>query len=146
MVSYKMVDITDSTLFVEDNENENGHSCIICYEKLDDKSPDKVTLKCNHTFCYECLLESYKGTKCNFTNHKTHRICPYCRTPAGYLSLKDGMTPLKGIHREHGKKTSKSKLLVDKCKGIIKTGKNKGNQCGCNCKIGSDYCGRHGPK
>ena len=145
MVSYKMVDITDSILF--NNDNGNDHTCIICYDKLDDNSVDKVTLKCNHTFCYECLLESYKGTKCNFTSQKTHRICPYCRTPAGYLPLKCSMTPLKGIHREYGKKVSKSKqLVVNKCKGVIKTGKNKGNNCECNSKIGSEYCGRHSPK
>ncbi len=133
----------DNDLFGEDTTDT---LCPICNDKLEENYPEKITLKCNHSFCYECLLESYRGAKCNFTSGRPHRICPYCRTPASYLPLLDGMTPLKGIHREYGKKSVKKVLPVNQCKAIIKTGVNAGKQCTCKAKLSGDYCGRHMPK
>lgn len=119
---------------------DGDNLCPICNEDIPES--DKITLKCNHSFCYGCLLESYKGTKCNFSvsSSKNHRICPYCRTPSGFLSLKPGMTPIKGIHREFGKSKC---IIYNQCKGIIKSGVNKGKQCSCKARPNSDYCGKH---
>jgi len=44
-------------------------------------------------------------------------LCPYCRQPS-------------------------KQILSQKCKGIIKSGKNKGKQCSFNPKYGV-YCGKH---
>ena len=108
---------------------------MICNNSLE----NEIKLSCNHSFCYTCLLESYKGVKCNFYL-KNHRICPYCRSPSNYLPLKNGGNPIKGIHREYS--NTKKNIPLNKCSAIIKTGINKGKQCGCNVKTGN-FCGRH---
>ena len=136
-VANSSCNITDT-----DTKNKDDDICPICKDDMED---DKITLKCNHSFCYECLLESFRGTKCNYTAPKTHRICPYCRTPASYLSLKKGVIPIKGIHREFGKFTNKPIGFIQ-CGGVIKSGVNKGNQCSNNSKEGTHFCGKHTPK
>ena len=148
-----MTEISKSTQITNTDNIEYNYAldmdneCSICSEKLDSlENDDKITLNCKHTFCYDCLLESYRGTKCNFTIPKTYRICPYCRTPAGYLPLKSGAVPIKGIHREFGKKLTKVPVTFIQCVGIIKTGVNKNKQCKCNSKPGTTYCGKHNPK
>lgn len=129
-------DNTCDNIFTLDDDN----CCPICSDTM--KENEKITLKCNHSFCYECLLESYRGTKCNFTSQKTHRICPYCRTPASYLPLKLGIVPIKGIHREFGLKKVKCITFV-RCKGILKSGVNAGKQCSCKAKPNTEFCGKH---
>ena len=124
----------------DDIDNDEG--CQICFAPV---NPDSITLKCNHTFCYDCLLESYKGKSCNFSNSKVHRICPYCRSPASFLPLKPGMKPIKGIHRNVTKRmTAKTSGLSipNQCKAIIKSGPNKGLKCVCQAKL-NGFCGRH---
>ena len=116
----------------------NEHQCQICFENLTNQS---IKLNCEHEFCYDCLLESYRGTNCNFNGVRHHRICPLCRKVAPYLPLRDGITPIKGIHKEYGNKIVNIDFI--QCKGIIKSGPNKNKQCKCRAKFNSEYCGRH---
>ena len=143
------IDIDIDKYTDKNKDIENYQLCTICTNPFSDES--KITLKCNHSFCYECLLESYKGSKCNYGASKNYRICPYCRTPSGYLPVKIGIKLIKGIHhpREFCSKISKAKgfgINKKQCLGIVKSGPNKGNQCNCQAKPSSDYCGRHLPK
>lgn len=129
-----------SNLFLSNYEDYNNSSnkCTICYNSM----INPITLECNHSFCYQCLLESYKGIKCNFYL-KTHRICPYCRHPGNYLPLKKGLNPIKGIHREYGKKKKKVNII---CSALLKSGPNRGKKCGCKVKDNGELCGRHKEK
>ena len=120
--------------------NTEDTQCLICNENFEPGV--KITLGCKHQFCYECLLESYRGTACNFSIQKTHRICPYCRTPASYLPLMNNMVPIKGIHKEYGKKCN-TIVTVIRCTGILKSGKNAGSQCTCKVLHDTPFCGRH---
>ena len=134
----------------DESATENTEdSCQICFAPNNPET--SITLKCkygNHTFCYDCLLESYKGTHCNFSSSKIHRICPYCRSPAPLLPLREGMEPIKGIHRNatKSKKKKQTKLSLmsslQTCKGIIQSGANKGKKCTCPVKL-NGFCGRH---
>ena len=134
-----------------DDLDMGDDSCLICFAPNNPET--SVTLKCkygNHTFCYDCLLESYKGKQCNFSNSKVHRICPYCRNPAPLLPLKEGMDPIKGIHRnitksKTYKKKKKSTFTLVCCSAIIKTGPNAGKKCTCPVKL-DGLCGRHQKK
>ena len=125
------------TLFFDDFDNYNleEDQCLICYKNIN----NPIILNCKHIFCYNCLLNSYKGKKCNY-HTKSSRMCPYCRTPSNYLPLINGIKPLKGIHKEF---YYKHKVNINYCLALLKTGKNKGNKCNCKCISGSDYCGRH---
>ena len=118
---------------------ENSMECQICFNQMDNYAQ---TLSCTHTFCYDCLLQSYKGERCNYNYQKNNRICPLCRNPAPYLPLKDGVKPIKNIHIEATKKNYKKKILIEKCKGIIMSGPKKGEKCSCQAK-NNGYCGRH---
>ena len=126
-----IVNKEDSSLNVTDSQ------CQICFDPL---SKECVRLNCIHKFCYDCLLESYRGTNCNFTGSRHHRICPLCRKIAPFLPIKEGMVPIKGIHREFAYKSIKNFI---QCKGIIKSGPNKNKQCGCKSKPNQEYCGKH---
>lgn len=106
----------------------NCDECPICYIKNDNK---KITLKCSHTFHLECLIETFKYDKI--------RCCPYCRTSYPPIICNENDVFIKGFH--------KLKVITDtdKCVAIIKTGKRKGEQCGCKVSFsGATLCGRHG--
>ena len=44
-------------------------SCIICMNNYNNKRLKKISLKCKHDFCKECLLECFKSDN----------RCPLCR-------------------------------------------------------------------
>ena len=121
---------------LDDYINDKSDKCSICCMGI--RKP--VKLSCGHTFCYQCLKESYKGIKCNFYFKTHHRICPYCRKPSSYLTLPEGEKALKGIHYEPGSKP------IKKCKAYIKTGPKAGQLCNCKVKGDGDLCGRHSIK
>lgn len=140
------------------NDQEINDVCPICYDNSDD---DMVTLICNHTFHYDCILNTYKNYKKwkssfyqtpNLSTNKK-RTCPYCRGYGGYLYLKPGMIPIEHIHKEYKKYIEaianndidelKKYLLADKCFAILKTGINKNKQCSRNKLSSNVYCRIH---
>ena len=107
------------------------NKCSICGEKNEEFLH---TLKCNHTFHYQCLFLSFKSDL-------KHRHCPYCRSQNNLLPVVRG---LKKVHPKiHDYNNLDISLLNSKCAMILKKGKNKGNQCSKNCKLGSKYCVIH---
>jgi hypothetical protein len=143
-----MTEIVNSTSMTSDNlwdDLDSDEGCQICFTSPEPEN--LITLKCNHKFCYDCLLESYKGKMCNFSDSKVHRICPYCRSPASFLPLRDGMKPIKGIHRNITKRSNilKTKTYIptsEQCTAVIKSGPNMGKKCVCTAKQ-NGLCGRH---
>jgi hypothetical protein len=133
--SLEIKDSINSLLYDDYNlvKKENSNECTICCNQM--RNP--IKLNCQHTFCRECLLQSFKGSKCNFYI-KNHRICPYCRSPSNYLTLEEDEVPIKGIHKEYGKGN-----IFKLCKAIIKSGPKSGQSCKCKVKGGGDVCGRH---
>ena len=69
--------------------------CYICCETLEDNI---VTLKCGHSYHYDCIYLTYKANFNNGISSKKKRECPYCRREGGFLDLKIGYMPYKGIH------------------------------------------------
>ena len=113
--------------------------CAICGLTLNEKYSHK--LNCGHSFHYECLLKSF--------NCSDHRFCPYCRKKCEYLPLINGLKRvLPGIHCKsasviHTYNISLKENYSKKCNHILKRGKNKGNECGKNCKLGYYICNDH---
>ena len=81
--------------------------------------------------CYDIIEDNTCTTlKCNHNFHfdciqiaykySKEQKCPYCRQDGGKLV--------------------KNKIL---CSAILKSGKNKGNQCQCAAINNSKFCGRH---
>jgi len=109
-------------------------NCSICGDNLTDEGY-KHTLKCGHSFHYECLLMSFKTMR--------NTSCPYCRSTNNTLPLVNGLKKLyPSIHDMHGWEQYENK----KCLHIIERGKNKGKQCSRYCHIGMDYCLTHNKK
>lgn len=92
---------------VEEKNSLEAEKCLICH------FPDNnlLKLKCGHYFHFECLNINFKNKK------KKLVTCPYCD--------KKGLV-----------KTDDINLNSDKvCKIILKTGVNKGKECGrINCR------------
>ena len=87
----------------------------ICNICKDSNNDSSITLKCGHTYHRECILLSIK--------HSSNE-CPYCRK---YIFLSDIINTQPTI-----------------CKGIIKSGKNKGKQCTHLANfLNGEYCGKH---
>lgn len=108
--------------------------CNICY---DTHNSETIELLCKHKYHYECIKDSYKNNR--------SRECPYCRRDGGYLPLKEGDKPIRGIHQEYVSVNNKSK----QCVGILQSGKNKGQRCKNKVSYKlpsgeiSDYCLKH---
>jgi hypothetical protein len=132
-----------------DNEEnfDDSNLCRICYDEYkDDENVNDnskcVTLKCGHKFHYECIYMTYKSLK-------GQRTCPYCRKDGGFLPLIPGQMPQQYIHSEYIKfkenpnQPLNIELIPNKCKYILKTGKNKDNQCKFGIKTEEGYCNMH---
>ena len=138
-------------------------SCPICFEKIS-QNPElpyrdlkcvyksKVTLKCNHCFHHDCLIDWIaQPSSYNY-------YCPYCRDKIKYyIELPSNMFPIKYIHKEYNevqncidlKDENKLKEVCSKyfnekyCNCILKTGNNKGHQCSRKKSPGSNMCKLH---
>lgn len=96
--------------------------CAICY---DDHNKSSVSLKCNHKYHLDCIVQSVKISK--------NKECPYCRHKI-YGS----------IIRLKKKQDREKELLKPKCCCILKSGKNKGDLCNKIVEMDTDiYCKRH---
>ena len=117
----------------------SDEECSICGLELKDKYT--YELNCNHKFHYECLMKSFMNTsKLNNKNNKNN--CPYCRSSKNYLTVINGV---KKVY-PHIHNVDDNYILsyqVKKCEHILTRGKNKGNQCSKNCKLGNNYCSVH---
>jgi hypothetical protein len=119
--------------------DETTQECDICGDLLN----TFTTLKCNHKFHYECILDWYKECKNNkkgnskLISEYIERSCPYCKSDGGYLKLPDQNNDttniyIPGIH----KLIIKSRDTKLNCLGIAKsTGKN------CKLKGKPEYNG-----
>jgi len=125
-------------------------NCPICHTELNDD--EKIeTLKCGHKFHYECIFITYKFNSSKYKGNKL-RKCPYCRDNGGYLSLQNNLVPIKDIHEEYNifiKYLQEDNideymkfLNKDKCLAILKTGKNKNEQCSSKT-LNNNFCKRH---
>ena len=98
-------------------DNDEDNDCGICGSAL---LEDVVKLKCNHMYHYECISLAYK-----FSHAK---LCPYCRKPSTIPTSKNAIKP------------------IGTCEGILKTGKRKGEKCGCTIfknPLSLKLCKRH---
>ena len=131
--------------------------CGICGDVLIDNIQ---TLKCGHKFHNDCITQIYVSNIPSYLSQNssskfskklglTVRKCPYCRSDAGYLTLKEGQLPIRYVHKEY---PENNELDVNKylnknfCNAIIKSGINKGCQCKSKKIFGTNFCGRHQPK
>ena len=120
--------------------------CGICGLSIDEKFSH--TLKCNHTFHYECLMKSFQNInkyKKNIYNH-----CPYCRKNSEYLPLVNGLKKVvPNVHCHNNTSNIKEKKeelknnYSNRCEFLLTRGKNKGNSCGKNCILGYNTCKLH---
>lgn len=130
----------DSQTMIELNkqlENQE-HNCYICSDSIVLKKEDVIRIPCNHIYHFECLYYSFCK---NMTNHhkkyklKEIRQCPYCRYFIQSLlpKFKTNLYPPRYNVTENNAY----------CSAVVKSGKRKGLTCGCACKLGSSFCGRH---
>ena len=89
----------------------------------------------------DCLLDSFKGTNCNYNYTTNHRICPYCRMGSGFLPMRPGYSYVKNVHPPSCRFVQKIQ-----CKGCYKSGKSKGLPCTTMVDKNIGYCKRHIPK
>ena len=117
---------------------ELTENCAICAEPLSDKCCHTLTCgSVNHTFHYECLMNSYKSS------NQLRR--PYCRKPQDFLPIVNGLkNVLAGVH--YKRYTEKPELENVLCQATFKQGKRKGQQCNAKCQLGSYRCKRHTEK
>lgn len=120
-----------------ENEKIEDDFCLISRMQLKE---DYVKLECGHKFNYGDLLNEIMNQRKK--NHlevqklkKTQIKCPYCR------NIQDKLLPYNEKYKNikninWSGKTNKS------CLAVIKSGKRKGEFCGCNANYG-EYCGRH---
>ena len=110
--------------------------CNICGDDLDKKYI--YTTKCNHVFHYECLQKSLQN------GYKNNNTCPLCRQIIDLLSVVNGLKKLiRGIHYTSIEYKNNLNYVNTPCKHLLKSGKNKGEVCNCNCKIGYNACSKH---
>ena len=105
--------------------------CSICGDSLKKHYCQK--LKCNHEFHYECLMKSFISMKNN--------NCPYCRSTNNYLPIVNGLKKID--YKVHNINEINEPYENIKCKTKMKSGKRKGEECGCYCKLGYYSCSRH---
>tara|TARA_Y100001970_G_C14248171_1_gene869788 strand:+ start:2964 stop:3443 length:480 start_codon:yes stop_codon:yes gene_type:complete len=123
-----------------EEQHDDDDVCLISGDKLVDNF---VKLDCGHTFNYSCLLNELinQRKKNALETHKTGKNqikCPYCRNiHKGILPWYDGYKKLLNVNwNENIAKKQNT------CIAILKSGKRKGEQCGCYAKYGN-YCGKH---
>ena len=125
----------------EDNEDvSNKEHCLISGDVLTD---NYVKLNCGHCFNYDCLFnELINQRKVNRLEtqktSKTQIKCPYCRN--NHIGILPWYNGYKKILNVNWKQTNMK--IEASCIAVLKTGKRKGELCGCRAKSG-EYCGKH---
>ena len=107
-------------------------SCIICGENLNEKYVVSLECACKSKYHYECIFNTLKNDK--------YQKCPLCSSPDMKLPIVNGLKKIdQYIHIIDENNPYENKM----CQTILKTGKNKGQICGKNCKLGYTECQRH---
>ena len=108
--------------------------CDICADPQKDKL--MYTLKCGHSFHYECIMKTFQ------CDRQKHNKCPLCRQHHGLLPIVNALPRLiYGIHYYEFPPPPKPDEI--RCVEILKSGKRKGEACGSRCMIGMNMCKRH---
>ena len=107
-------------------------SCIICGEDIKNKFSIKLGCYCKSEYHYECIMNTLRCDKYN--------KCPLCSFPYLTLPLVNGLKKLDPKVHKLEENYEYENLM---CQTILKTGKNKGNKCNKNCKLGYFTCQRH---
>lgn len=116
---------------LEENTKDIEKKCLICHQSNDDKL---LKLKCNHYYHLDCLKPKKLKTKCLYCEFITKsRVCKIknCINRTYFESQKCE----EHINTKIIDKKKKQKNNI--CKVILKSGKNKGKECGRN------NCGYH---
>ena len=119
------------------DENIDDNFCLISRTPLKE---DHIKLECGHKFNYsELLNEIIIQRKKNHYEvqklKKTQVKCPYCR------NIQNKLLPYNKKYKKI-KNINWSSKPNKSCIAVIKSGKRKGEICGCNANYG-EYCGRH---
>jgi len=95
------------------------------------------TLKCNHSYHYECIMKAF------ICDRKKLNQCPLCRLSHGLLPVVNGLPKLtNGIHF-YSITNGLPEWSNVSCNSILQSGKRKGLQCDSKCMIGLFTCKRH---
>jgi DNA-directed RNA polymerase subunit RPC12/RpoP len=104
--------------------------------------------------CYQTMIQNNSGVwetvacKSNYVMHVDmlgKDYCSYHKYTAIQEHLKEEKQKKKELIKAEKKKAKEEFKLMNSCKQIIKTGKNKGNACGCKI-FAENVCKRHAPK
>ena len=133
-ISEKDKDLFNELLNESESEDdtENNNLCLITQQPL---AYNSITLKCNHKFNYDAILDEVivqKTTRnpLNITILKRNELqCPYCRII--HTQLLPFVSTEKHTKRISGVSGPKHLCMpLHTCKWIFKTGKKKGCVCG----------------
>lgn len=142
-------------LCTEENNEEEKKFCLISGEELKE---NYVTLQCGHSFNYDNIFNELKNQrkKNRLESHKTSKNeikCPYCRRiHTGILNHIEGYNKVLNVNC---KVVEKINTKINICSAILKSGKRKGQKCGCKIKqryvnkngvnvlVLPIFCGRH---
>ena len=137
-VSFKIKSNTSLPTHINELLKNQEHTCYICNDAIILKEQDILCTPCNHIYHYECIY--YTLYKNSLNPHKRYKIrsileCPYCRTyiESSLPRFKTHIYPSIPLVTE----------IYSKCDVILKSGKKKGQKCGCKTKYNSIFCGRH---
>ena len=134
----------ETDMDVDEDEDAPSKTCYITNEPLD---PDtKIILECKHEFNYEPLYHEVKQQKLGHNSYRRKHLgpnqirCPYCRHVQNkilpYHPSVPGIEKIRTINYP-----TNLSMTRQKCSYIIKSGKNKGLQCGTPCYFG--MCTKH---
>ena len=121
-------------------QEDDNNCCLITGEILNENF---VRLSCGHKFNYDSIFNELKNQRkknnLEVQYVKKNEIkCPYCRSVHnGILPYYEGKEKVVNVNW-----SNKNKKIYKTCTAVIKSGKRKGEVCGCRAKFG-DYCGRH---
>tara|TARA_Y100000591_G_C21836611_1_gene702938 strand:- start:1991 stop:2503 length:513 start_codon:yes stop_codon:yes gene_type:complete len=120
----------------EENVENEKKICLISGEELRE---NYVTLQCGHSFNYDSIFNELKNQrkKNRLESHKTSKNeikCPYCRRiHNGILNHVEGYNKVLNVNCKVIEKVElNTKFNI--CSAIIKSGKRKGQKCGCKIK------------
>ena len=107
---------------VYDEIDTSKRVCLISGDEIKE-GDDFDELPCGHIFLHSNIYDwcvqniEFSNSVVNYSFFKAIQ-CPYCRSKISNLPLREGETPLKGVHKEYGeyKKLLAAKKLAEKKK------------------------------